>query len=585
MKNKGISYEQKNILVLFKDISNHLTLRSKYQFILVFCLMLLSALMEIVTINAIIPFLTVLIDPSGKTNNQFINNILNLLGISNIQNNIFSLALLFILTVFIASIIRIINSKINTKYASSIGNYLSCKAYRNALQKPYIEHISTDSSSVIATNTIHIDRTIVSINFFLQLLTSLIISISIIMTLLWIEWSIIIMAISLLGSAYLVQILYTKNLLIKNSKQFAKSTKDQVKVIQEGLGTIRDLIIHQNADLYLKKFKYYDSKMRVVTANTAFIKAYPRFVIEFLGTLIIIIAALILSGRADNSNSAISALGIFALGCQRLLPSLQQIYVNWAGIKSNYGSIESVIKILKKKNNNIKRNNSRTNYENFLSLELKNVSMKYETETDYIIKDFNIAIKRGQIIGIKGETGCGKSTLIDIMMGLIEPNTGKILFNGKDINSKKNLTYKHNYHSLIAHVPQNIYLSNSSIKDNIAFGYNSNDIDIKKIVESAKQAKIHNSILKMANGYDSIIGERGKKLSGGQIQRIAIARALYRDSQILFLDEATSALDLKTEKEINKILDGMKNKLTIIKVAHRTNSLSNCQILIDLNKN
>ena len=135
------------------------------------------------------------------------------------------------------------------------------------------------------------------------------------------------------------------------------------------------------------------------------------------------------------------------------------------------------------------------------------------------------------------------------MMGLIEPNTGKILFNGKDINSKKNLTYKDNYHSLIAHVPQNIYLSNSSIKDNIAFGYNSNDIDIKKIVESAKQAKIHNSILKMANGYDSIIGERGKKLSGGQIQRIAIARALYRDSQILFLDEATSALIQKQRRK------------------------------------
>ena len=233
------------------------------------------------------------------------------------------------------------------------------------------------------------------------------------------------MAIALLGSAYLVQIMYTKNLLIKNSKQFAKSTKDQVKVIQEGLGSIRDLIIHQNENVYLNKFKYYDSKMRNVTANNTFIKSYPRFVIEFLGILIIIIAALILSGGTDNSKSAISALGIFALGCQRLLPSLQQIYVNWAGIKSNYGSIESVIKILKKKNNFFKRNNSRTNYENFLSLELKNVSMKYEKEIDYVIKDFNIVINRGQIIGIIGETGCGKSTLIDIMMGLIEQILGK----------------------------------------------------------------------------------------------------------------------------------------------------------------
>ena len=229
MKNKGILYEQKNILELFKELSNQLTLRKKYQFILVLCLMLISALMEIVSLTAIIPFLTVLTDNSIKTNNQFLDNFLNAMGISTMQDNIFPLAIFFIITVFISAIIRIINSKVNTKYASSIGNYLSCKAYKNALEKPYIEHLSTDSSTVIATNTIHIDRTIVSINFFLQLLTALMISISTIIILLCIEWSIIIMAISLLGSAYLVQILYTKNLLIKYSKQFAKSTKDQVK--------------------------------------------------------------------------------------------------------------------------------------------------------------------------------------------------------------------------------------------------------------------------------------------------------------------------------------------------------------------
>nr|WP_179853351.1 ABC transporter ATP-binding protein [Prochlorococcus marinus] len=540
--------------------------------------------MEIVSLTAIIPFLTVFTDNSIKTNNQFLDGLFKTLGISIMQDNIFVLAIFFIVTVFIAATIRVINSKVNTKYASSIGNYLSCKAYKNALEKPYIEHLSTDSSSVIATNTMHIDRTIVSINFFLQLLTSLIISISIVITLLCIEWSIIIMAIAILGTAYLVQIIYTKNRLIKNSKEFAKSTKDQVKVIQEGLGTIRDLIIHQNSDLYLNKFKYYDSQMREMTANNTFIKTYPRFIIEFLGTLIIIIAALILSGGTENPKSAIADLGIFALGCQRLIPSLQQIYVNWAGIKSNYGSIESVINILKKKNNFIKKNNSSKIYENFLSLELKNISMKYEKGNHYILKNFNVVIKRGQIIGIMGETGCGKSTLIDIMMGLLEPNKGQILFNGKNINSKRNFNTKSNYHSLIAHVPQNIYLSNSSIKENIALGYSPKNIDMKKIIESAKKAKIHKSILKMVDGYDSIIGERGKKLSGGQIQRIAIARALYRNSQILFLDEATSALDLKTEEEINKILDGMKDKLTVIKVAHRINALSNCHVLIDLNK-
>lgn len=583
MNDKDIFFKDLNLIEVFKNIWDNLNFRKKYQFILIFLVMFLSSLLEIATLTTVIPLIKVLISPKAIVSNELILFFVKKLGYSTDNVSVILLSIIFIIILLISASLRVINTKLNTLYAASVGSFLSCKAYKNILQRPYLEHLLTDSSAIITSNTTHMEKTIVSINFFLQLLTSFLITLSISLTLVYIEWSILLISIITLGIAYYLQILLTKNKLLKNSKDYADASKEQVKTIQEGLGTFRELIIHNQEKIYLNKYKSYDYLMRKVMAENTFIKLYPKFVIEFLGITLIIISGLILSNNPEKSQYAIAALGSFALGCQRLLPSIQQIYASWAGIKANYGSLISVISILNKKNfHQEKINFNSGRKQKFKSLELKNISIKYGQNNKYVLRDFNLRIKKGQKVGICGETGCGKSTLMDIMMGLIKPTSGKVLFNGLDINT--NLTARNNLYCLIAHVPQTIYLINNSIKQNIALGEKDENIDMKKIIECAKKAKIHESIINMKNGYDSFVGERGNIISGGQRQRIAIARALYRNSEILFLDEATSALDEKTEEEINSILESVKKDITIIKISHRLKTISNCEIIIDLNK-
>ena len=584
MLNKPKKYKQLNLIDLFIKIWENLNFKKRYQFFLILGIMFLSSLIEIASLTTIIPFIKALTDPNTIMDNKFILGILDIFGYSSNEVGIYQLATIFTVTLLIGVIIRVINAKLNTLYAASVGSLLSCKAFKNILERPYLEHLLAESSTVITSSTTHMERTVVSFNFFLQFLTYSVISLSIVITLVYIEWSILLLSLSVLCLAYFFQIYLSKNRLSKNSKEFANASKRQVRTIQEGLGTIRDLIIHKNMSIYLKEYKSYDVVMRSVMAENTFIKLYPRFIIEFLGTILIILAGLILSRNPVDSQNAIAALGTFALGCQRLLPSLQQIYSSWAGIKANYGSMLSVISILdEKKNSTINTSFDRKNAEKFKSLELKNISMRYSKNSPFIFKNFNFTINRGEIVGILGKTGCGKSTLMDIMMGLIEPVSGNIFFNGKDINMYSNLSIKYNLHHLIAHVPQNIFLCNSTFKENIALGQNPEDINMNKIIKSAKSAKIHDYIISNKEGYDTYVGESGNTLSGGQKQRIAIARAFYRDAEILFLDEATSALDENTEEEINLILDSMGKEITVIKIAHRIKTLENCDKIIDLN--
>ena len=369
MLNKPKKYKQLNLIDLFIKIWENLNFKKRYQFFLILGIMFLSSLIEIASLTTIIPFIKALTDPNTIMDNKFILGILDIFGYSSNEVGIYQLATIFTVTLLIGVIIRVINAKLNTLYAASVGSLLSCKAF---------EHLLAESSTVITSSTTHMERTVVSFNFFLQFLTYSVISLSIVITLVYIEWSILLLSLSVLCLAYFFQIYLSKNRLSKNSKEFANASKRQVRTIQEGLGTIRDLIIHKNMSIYLKEYKSYDVVMRSVMAENTFIKLYPRFIIEFLGTILIILAGLILSRNPVDSQNAIAALGTFALGCQRLLPSLQQIYSSWAGIKANYGSMLSVISILdEKKNSTINTSFDRKNAEKFKSLELKNISMRY----------------------------------------------------------------------------------------------------------------------------------------------------------------------------------------------------------------
>ena len=268
---------------------------------------------------------------------------------------------------------------------------------------------------------------------------------------------------------------------------------------------------------------------------------------------------------------------MIAIGAQRLLPLIQQLFLSWANLRSGMGSLDSVLEVLTLPGHSFQNCNDVKRIGFAGSIELKNVSYRYEDGSDdYVLKDISLKINKGDSIGFVGKTGSGKSTLTDLIMGLIKPTIGTLAVDNKQIDSD-NLC---SWYKSISHVPQDVFLIDASISENIAFGVEGQNISNKRIVQAAKEALIHDVINKLPDKYQTKAGERGVKLSGGQKQRIAIARALYKRSDLLILDEATSALDDHTEKNLLDTIHNLESNLTTIHVAHRINTISSCNRII-----
>ena len=277
-------------------------------------------------------------------------------------------------------------------------------------------------------------------------------------------------------------------------------------------------------------------------------------------------------------SKAIPLIGILTLGAQRLLPVIQQIYVSWANIQSSRSSVEDTIDFLDQEIPETITSGlfNKVSFKN--NITIKNLSFRYADDEPWVLKDINLIIKKGSITGFIGSTGTGKSTLIDIIMGLLKPTKGSLFVDGEEINNDNICSWR----SHIAEVPQMIFLSDDTIQNNIALGVDPTSINKIKVKESAKRAKIDNIIESWPKKYSSLVGERGVRLSGGQRQRIGIARAIYKESDVLIFDEATSALDSKTEKKVIDDINNLGESLTIMMIAHRISTLEKCDQVVEL---
>ena len=488
------------------------------------------------------------------------------------------------MAVCLAAMIRLTNLWLNGRLAASIGSDLSIEAYRRILNQPYEWHINRNSSGVIAATTTHISQTVLVIALILQLANAALVAMSLFAALLFADWKVACTTALVFGTAYFVVVITIRKRLETNSAVIAKASHQQLKALQEGLGGIRDVLLDGSQAVHLNIYRLADSPLRLKEAQSSFLGAFPRYALEALGLVLIAVIALVLIYQRGNSVSVIPLLGTLALGAQRLLPALQQVFSSWALIRTYSVGVAQVLEILDQPipKKALKHRQSPFGLE--ASLRLQNLCFRYTDLGPLVLNEVGLDVHKGERIGIVGSTGSGKSTLMDLLMGLLSPTSGQILLDGKDLHDLHHPERLRDWRSIIAHVPQSIYLADSSIGENIAFGVSKDQVDMAKVRKAAEQAQIAGFIESSDRGYNSFVGERGIRLSGGQRQRIGIARALYKQAQVLVFDEATSALDNETEAAVMSAIEGLSRHLTVVMIAHRLSTVERCDRVIKLDQ-
>ena len=570
-----------NTFDLFKSIWSHIQRKRKIQIILLLFLMASSSIAELLSLAALLPFLALVSEPERIWRIEIIKFFANIFKIDSTSNLLLYFSLIFGLLSIIAAVIKLSNVWLNNKIVASLISDLSIKALKKTLNQPYKIHIKTNSSKIISGLSSHLDNTQYLMNFGLQLVTSLFISIGILGGIFLANWKIALLAAFFIGGSYLFIISKTKKILIRNSKFITNSINSQTKNLQEALGGIRDIILDGNQKTFINIYSSNDYPRRSRQASNQYFQEFPKSILESLTILFGTFICVILVSNSANKTEIITVLGTLTLGAQKLLPACQKIYSSWVGIKSNFSSAEVILELLEQ-NISYGKNTSKKSDCNFeKSIELKNLNYSYNNER-IVLDSINLKINKGEIIGIIGKTGSGKSTLADIIMGLLEPNNGTFEIDGRDIYSEKSKDKITSWRKNISHIPQSIFLRDASLYENIAFGVKKEKINKSRVRKVAELACIKSFIENVLGSYNNHVGEKGIKLSGGQLQRIGIARALYKKFSLLVMDEATSSLDSVTEKKIINSILNLKEKPTIIMIAHKFNTLLNCKRIIQL---
>jgi len=569
------------ITQLLKRLWQHISLRRRWQFGLLLVLMIVASFAEILSIGAVLPFLAVLTAPERIFAQPLAQPLIHILGLTSPAQLLLPLTIIFGGAAMTAGVMRLTLLWASTRLSFATGADLSNNIYRRTLYQSYAVHVARNSSEVIAGISSKANSVIYSIIVpILNLISASVMLTAILVALFYVDPFMAMAAFSGFGLIYAFIIRLTRKRLILDSLCIARESTQVIKSLQEGLGGIRDVLIDGTQSIYCQVYHNADQHLRRAQGSNLFVSQSPRYGMEALGMLLIAILAYTLAKQPDGVTKVIPVLGALALGAQRLLPVLQQAYASWAGIQGGGASLQDTLELL---------DQPLPHYAGHLETEplrfnerinLNNLSFRYSQDAPWVLKNLNLSIPKGGRIGFIGTTGSGKSTLLDVLMGLLQPIEGGLAIDGQTITSIN----CRNWQKHIAHVPQAIFLADSTISENIAFGVPKEKIDHMRVRNAAKQAQISDIIDSWAQQYQTLVGERGVRLSGGQRQRIGIARALYKQADVIIFDEATSALDNETEQAVMHAIEGLSHDLTVLIIAHRLTTLKNCTQIVELNK-
>jgi len=545
------------------------------QFYRLVMLMFVGAFAELATIGSVIPFLSLLANPRAFDSFRWLNTGAAL-GIGPLATG----GLVFAILAVVAGAVRLRLAWTVQNFSYRLGHEIMIEIQRRVLLQPYRFHIEQNTSTLLAAiekvEVLVFDVILPS----MQALVGAVLAIFIVAALIWVDPFTALVAATVSAAVYVAVSAFARKRLAANSDAIGRSFNERMKIAQESLGSIRDVIIDGTQDAYVELFRRIDLQLCLARANTAFLAAAPRFIIETVGIVIIAAIAIALAQREAGVAAALPILGAIAFGAQRLLPLLQQVYNGWTTASGYFAVVGQTAELLTLP---VERDSTREAEVQPLPLRdrisIQDVNFAYPSRDRPALCGISIEIPSGSAVALVGETGSGKSTLADLLMGLLEPDEGRICIDGIPLTGRERRRWQRS----IAHVPQSIFLGDTTIARNVSLALGDEPVDLDRVVHATRAAQLHAFVESLPEGYDTLIGERGIRLSGGQRQRLGLARAIYKRTPVLVLDEATSALDEATEAAVIDALDELKREgRTIVIVAHRRSTIARCDIVVRL---
>lgn len=566
------------ILSVLGSIYKTMSARRRQHLLLVIVLMLLGGIAELLTIGAVIPFLALISGPTLAADMPLFGGVIETFGLLPGHDLVAAATAMLILVAVGAAGMRLLLVYVSNTFVFRLGHEIATAIFDRMLRQPYSLFVRRNTSDQIAgMEKVEIVVGGVLLPLLLSV-TSTVMATFIVALLFVVDPFVATIAAATMSVIYLLLAMFTRRRLRSNSAVISSHRNARIKQIQEGLGGIREIILDQSQPVFERKFEQLDREMTERQAANSVISAAPRYVVEGAGVVLIALVAYFMSLRPGGIAAAIPVLGALALGAQRLLPLLQQAFVGWSNFMGHSSNLQDVLSLLEAPVSSVAARAHGQPVQPFHhDIAIRSLSFGYRDDHK-VLSNINLTIAKGERIGFVGRTGSGKTTLLDLLMSLLEPTEGTIEIDGATLTDLNRASWQ----AQIAHVPQAIYLTDSSIAANIAFGEEPAQIDMKRIRAAARQAQIEEFVLALPEGFETEVGERGIRLSGGQRQRIGIARSLYKRANVLVFDEATSALDNETEAALMETIDGLGRELTVFIIAHRLSTVANCDRVIRL---
>ena len=575
---KALDIEHSNLLYELKLIFKKLSHRDRQLFLILTVLLLISSGSELISLGAIVMYMDVLSNPEKILNNSNFDGVRNFISIDTNNELVLSISLLLVLIIGTSNLLRIFTIKFQNSLSATISTRISTQVYNNTIQQPFNFHIDRNTSELISS--VMEDTRQLYINIIMPLIlliSNSFLMVAILLGLTITNWQLSSIGFCSIGIVYLIIYKFKNSVLRQNSTVLVQSSRKQIEIVRESLGGIREVLIEKNQKFFQDKYLEADTEYRQATASNVFISTTPRYTIETIAVILVVCLALVLNEDGDFSQT-IPLLSAIVFASNRILPLLQQQFI---AISKIQGARTSLTRIVWSLNlpipNYYNLSRERLNFRK--SLSFQNVWFRYKSSSTWILKNLCFNIEANTTVALVGSSGSGKSTIADLILGLLQPQKGSILIDDRPLIGKKVIQWQ----NAIAHVPQSIFLVDGTVAENIAFGLSEDRIDFERVVEAAKLAKIDKFVRQLPQKYNSKVGERGSRLSGGQRQRIGIARALYKRASVIVFDEATSSLDSQTEREVMESINELSNKITIILIAHRLSTIKNSDRIIEIN--